>query len=69
MHFNKAILIKSIYIKYIDDYCDINCILYALEEFGSKTAMVHYIQHYVPCHCFDDLSTHHPIDGENLVST
>ena len=63
MHFNKAILIKSIYINYIDDYQDITCILYGLDKFGSKTAMVHYIQHYVPCHCFDELSTHYPIDG------
>ena len=43
MHFNKAILIKLIYINYSDDYWDITHILYALEEFGSKTAMVHYI--------------------------
>ena len=69
MCFNKAILIKSIYVNYIDDYRHIPRILYALEEFGSKTAMVHYIHHYVPCHCFDELSTHYPIDGENLIST
>ena len=43
MCFNKAILIKSIYVNFIDDYWDITCILYALEEFSSKTAMVHYI--------------------------
>ena len=43
MRFNKAILIKSIYVNFIDDYWDITYILYALEEFGSKTAMVHYI--------------------------
>ena len=69
MHFNKAILIKSIYVDYIVDYRHISRILYALEEFGSKTAMVHYIRYYVPCHCFDELSTHYPIDGENLVTT
>ena len=41
MHFNKAILIKSIYVNFIDDYQDITHILYyALKEFGSKTGMV-----------------------------
>ena len=69
MHFNKAILIKSIYVDYIVDYRHISRILYALEEFGSKTAMVHYICHYVPCHCFNELSTHYPIDGENIITT
>jgi hypothetical protein len=69
MRFNKAILIKCIYVDYIDDYHNITRILHALDEFGSKTAMVHYIRHYVPCHCFDELSTHYPIDGENLVTT
>ena len=43
MHFNKAILISSIYIDYIADYHDISHILFALKDFGSKTAMVHYI--------------------------
>ena len=61
IHFNEAILVSSIYIDYIDDYCDITQIISALEEFGSKTAMVHYIRRYVPCHCFDDLSTHYPV--------
>ena len=42
MRFNKAILIKSIYVNFIDDSRDVTGILYALEEFGSKSAMVHY---------------------------
>ena len=61
IHFNKAILVSSIYVKYINDCHDITRIISALEEFGSKTAMVHYIWRYVPCHCFDDLSTHYPV--------
>ena len=61
IHFNKAILVSSIYVEYINDCHDITRIISALEEFGSKTAMVHYIRRYVPCHCFDDLSTHYPV--------
>ena len=61
IRFNKAILVSSIYIEYINDCHDITRIISALEEFGSKTAMVHYIRRYVPCHCFDDLSTHYPV--------
>ena len=59
--FNQAILVSSIYIGYIDHYRDTSHIISALEEFGSRTAMVHYIWRYVPCHCFDEMSTHYPV--------
>ena len=63
MRFDKAILIKCIYCERIVDVRDVNGIIRILEEFGSESSMVHYIHHYVPCHCFDELSSHYPIDG------
>ena len=43
MHFNKAILIKSLYTEVIGDVQDVNHILCVLQEFGSKSSMVHFI--------------------------
>ena len=66
MHFDKAILIKLIYTEFIVDVQDINCVLHILQEFGSDSSMVHYIQQYVPCHCFDELASHYTIDNDLL---
>jgi hypothetical protein len=66
MRFGKAILIKSIYYEFIVDVRDINRIVRILEEFSSDSSMVHYIQQFVPCHCFDELASQYTIDNDLL---
>ena len=65
MHFDKDILIKLIYTEFIVNVWDVNCIFCILQEFSSESSMVHYIQQFVPCHCFDEFALHYTIDNDS----